>query len=181
MHKPETILAAASIAFRDEGVSVTTARIAEAAGVSNGTLFNYFPTKQDLIDALYLWLKSDLAEAIGEIDPQQSPRSQMHLIWDRWLTWTRAHPDRHGVMQLLHRSGLVDESVQAEANRLFHVPTRVLADARAVGLFVDLPTIYLAELMEQHLGQAAAAGLDGASRELAFDVMWNGITTQSRH
>ena len=64
-HKPEVILAAALSVFREEGVHVSTARIASAAGVSNGSLFNYFPTKQALIDDLYVWIKTDLAAAAG--------------------------------------------------------------------------------------------------------------------
>ena len=63
-HKPETILAAALSLFRSEGVNVSTARIAKQAGVSNGTLFNYFPTKQALIDALYVSIKTELAAAV---------------------------------------------------------------------------------------------------------------------
>ena len=67
-HKPEAILAAALRCSAKEGVHVSTARIASAAGVSNGSLFNYFPTKQALIDDLYVWIKIDLAAAAGEFD-----------------------------------------------------------------------------------------------------------------
>jgi AcrR family transcriptional regulator len=175
-HSREMILAAASLAFRDEGVNATTAQIAKAAKVSNGTLFNYYPTKQSLIDALYVWLKEDLSMAIDTIEPTMPPRSQMHLIWERWLAWARDHPDRHAVIHLLHGSGLASDSAHSEANQHFQVPARVLVDAQAAGLFVDLPTIYLVELMEQQLDHAATSKLDARSNELAFDVMWNGIT-----
>jgi AcrR family transcriptional regulator len=175
-HSRDSILAAASIAFRDAGVSATTAQIAKAANVSNGTLFNYYPTKQSLIDALYVWLKEDLATAIDSIEPTLPPRSQLHLIWDRWLAWARSHPDRHAVIHLLHRAGLASDAAHTEANQHFAVPARVLADAQAAGLFVALPTMYLVEIMEQQLDLAAASELDGRSEQLAFDVMWNGIT-----
>ena len=178
-HSRETILAAASLAFRDEGVSATTAQIAKAANVSNGTLFNYYPTKQSLIDALYVWLKEDLAKAIDTIEPTMPSRSQLHLIWERWLTWAKDHPDRHAVIHLLHRSGLASDAARSEANQHFHVPARVLADAQAAGLFVDLPTMYLVEIMEQQLDHAATSKLDTRAEELAFDVMWNGITSNA--
>jgi hypothetical protein len=47
------ILAATPTLFHQEGIGVSTGRIARATGVSNRTLFNYFPTKQVLIDALH--------------------------------------------------------------------------------------------------------------------------------
>jgi len=86
-HTPNDILAAALTLFRDEGVSVSTARIAKAAGVSNGTLFNYFPTKQALIDALYTSIKSELAEALVTIPAEGSIEARMRLLWDRWFAW----------------------------------------------------------------------------------------------
>jgi AcrR family transcriptional regulator len=178
-HSRESILAAVSIAFRDAGVSATTAQIAKAANVSNGTLFNYYPTKQSLIDALYVWLKKDLAEAIDSIEPTLPPRSQMHLIWDRWLAWAQNHPDRHAVIRLLHGAGLASDAAHTDANQYFAVPARALADAQAAGVFVDLPTMYLVEIMEQQIDLAAASGLDSRAEQIAFDVMWNGITNSS--
>lgn len=48
----EWILEAAARVFRREGFDATTNRIAEAAGVSIGTLYEYFPNKQSLLAAL---------------------------------------------------------------------------------------------------------------------------------
>jgi hypothetical protein len=44
---------------------------------------------------------------------------------------------------------------------------------------VDLPTMYLVEIMEQQIDLAAASGLDSRAEQIAFDVMWNGITNSS--
>ena len=53
-HKRSAIIAAAVTLIDREGVGISTARVAAEAGVSNGTLFNYFPTKQALIDSVYV-------------------------------------------------------------------------------------------------------------------------------
>jgi AcrR family transcriptional regulator len=58
-HKEETrekILAAALELFRKKGIAATTTReISRKAGIAEGTLFNYFETKEDL--ALYFFQK----------------------------------------------------------------------------------------------------------------------------
>ena len=48
----EWILAGAARVFRAEGFGATTNRIAHAAGVSIGTLYEYFPNKESLLVAL---------------------------------------------------------------------------------------------------------------------------------
>lgn len=54
-HKKERILLTALKLFAEQGFRETsTAQIARKAGVANGTLFHYFPTKDDLIDTLFL-------------------------------------------------------------------------------------------------------------------------------
>jgi hypothetical protein len=43
---------------------------------------------------------------------------------------------------------------------------------------VDLPLEYLAALIPHHLDEAVASGLDDRQADVAFDVLWNGMTTR---
>lgn len=178
-HKPETILAAALSVFFEEGVNVSTARIAEAAGVSNGTLFNYFPTKQALIDALYMSIKNDLADAAGEFDDTDAIERRMRQVWDRWFGWAREHRQAHFVVNLLHQAGLASTEAQLAGNAAIAGPVSVLDDAVKSGLLVDLPLDYLGALIQHHLDQAIASELDDRQSEIAFHVLWNGITQKT--
>ena len=178
-HKPETILAAACSLFHQEGVGVSTARIAKAAGVSNGTLFNYFPTKQALIDALYVSIKSDLGQAVGVLDSDQSIEQRMRQVWDRWLGWSQANPEDHHVVRLLHGARLAGEQAQIEGMAALQAAIDLLNDALADGALVDLPLDYLAGLIEQQLDQAVLAQLSGRQVDIAFAVLWNGISSPS--
>ncbi|WP_019926339.1 TetR/AcrR family transcriptional regulator [Nocardia sp. BMG111209] len=71
----ELVLRAAGEMFAEHGVDVAMADIARHAGVSNGTLYNRFPTRQDLIDAVFLDRLETLAvladQAAAEPDPWQ--------------------------------------------------------------------------------------------------------------
>ncbi len=175
-HKPETILAAAVEVFLQHGVSVSTAKVAKAAGVSNGTLFNYFPTKQDLIDQLYISLKREMVDSIGLIDHQQPLPDQLRLIWKQWFDWARSHRDAHQVMNLLHQSGLASADAQAEGARLFAPIGDVMMAAERSSLFIDLPMDYLGSIVQLHLDQAVAHELTDEQVATAFDALWKGIT-----
>ena len=52
----EWILEGAARVFRAEGFDATTNRIAATAGVSIGTLYEYFPNKESLLVALAAYL-----------------------------------------------------------------------------------------------------------------------------
>ena len=67
------LLEAAARVFRAEGYGATTNRIAKAAGVSVGTLYEYFPNKEALLLALaerhVLEAESSIGAALKEREP----------------------------------------------------------------------------------------------------------------
>jgi len=179
-HTPNDILAAALTLFRDEGVSVSTARIAKAAGVSNGTLFNYFPTKQALIDALYTSIKSELAEALVTIPAEGSIEARMRLLWDRWFAWARENRSSYDVMNLLYQANLASPEAQKAGIEAIEGAASALTEAMNRGILVDLPLEYLEGLIQHQLDQAVVSELDDDQASVAFDVLWNGITRSPR-
>lgn len=74
----DTILEAAARVFDEEGMSATTNRIAERAGVSVGSLYQYFPNKQALLHELAL-RHIDRAEASFAATLQQVRASRPSL------------------------------------------------------------------------------------------------------
>ena len=174
----EEILDVATAVIDTQGIGVSTAKIVAAAGVSNGTLFHYFPTKQALLDALYLYLKADLAAALGELDPASEPGERAALIWQRWCRWARAHPERHRVARLLHAAELVDPEALDEAAALFAPIDAVFVDARTSGDLVDMPLEYLAATIQAHLELAIDSDLTPDQQATAFAMAWASITTR---
>jgi AcrR family transcriptional regulator len=57
------ILNAATRTIFVRGLGASTAGIAKEAGVATGSLFNYFDTKTDLLNELYLELKREIVSA----------------------------------------------------------------------------------------------------------------------
>jgi len=63
--KRNAILDAATRVIAVEGVSAPTAKIAKLARVAEGTLFTYFNNKDELLNELYLQLKTELRETLA--------------------------------------------------------------------------------------------------------------------
>src|SRR3984957_15578674 len=92
------------------GVSATTAKIAKGAGVAEGTLFTYFATKDDLLNRLYLELKTDLRDAMMTGYPAgKSLVDRNRHVWDRFVGWGSAHPLKRRAMRQLAVSDRITE------------------------------------------------------------------------
>lgn len=167
------IIAAAIPLFLTDGVSVPTARIAKAAGVSNGSLFNAFPTKQDLIDAIYLRTKIDMFDAMP--DPSGGPldRAHLHQNWQAYLTWARNAPQDHKVMHLLRDAGLASETVTAQVDEMAAPYAQALSHALEGGV-IRGPTLgYVSDLIFAQIDLVIDHTLTGADEALAFDMLCN--------
>ena len=69
----EAIAAAAMALFAERGFdAVTVAEVAQAADVSTATVFNYFPTKEDLVYSRFEAFEEALLAAIRERPPEES-------------------------------------------------------------------------------------------------------------
>src|ERR1700722_18842928 len=109
--KRAAILEAATEAVAVLGVSAPTAKIANGAGVAEGTLFTYFPSKDELLNRLYLELKMDLRDAMMTGYPAgKSLIDRSRHVWDRYIGWGSAHPlKRRAVRQLAVSDRITEE------------------------------------------------------------------------
>ena len=106
--KRNAILNAATQAVAALGIGASTAGIAKGAGVAEGSLFTYFSTKDELLNQLYLHLKSEFRMMLitgypGDADVKERCR---HL-WDRSIDWGAASPAKRKAMRQLAVSGKI--------------------------------------------------------------------------
>ena len=87
--KKTAIMEAALKLFTERGFHGTsTAEISKEAGVATGTLFNYFPTKEDLINSLYFEVKGQLSQNMGkELEAQSTLQDKFRKIWSNLIEW----------------------------------------------------------------------------------------------
>ena len=180
--KRAAILAAAGQVFAARGVGAATSAISTAAGVAEGSLFTYFKTKDDLLNALYREIKLELADAMMSGFPRKmSVRYRLQHVWNQYVEWGVANPTAHRVLKQIEVwGGLTKESKTAGFTPFAEIQT-MAEDAVAQGLFHDLPRSFIAasmsalaettmEFMRQDPTRAEMYRLSG------FEMLWAGIT-----
>ncbi len=87
--KRTAIMEAALKLFTERGFHGTsTAQISKEAGIATGTLFTYFPTKEDLINSLDFEVKGQLSQSMGdEIKAQSTFQDTLRNIWSNLIKW----------------------------------------------------------------------------------------------
>ena len=118
--KRSAILSAATEIVAVEGVEAATARIARAAGVAEGTVFTYFPTKDALLNELYLTIKSSVAEAVLAGQPGRGDVTVgLRAIWTNYIRWGIEHAAERRAMVQLGVSGRLTAETRALALQSF--------------------------------------------------------------
>lgn len=73
--------------------------VSEAAGVSRGTLYRYFPTKGDLLAALVDYERGRFIEALESAVESEPGSGQLDLVLDFIVSYLREHPALDRLLQ----------------------------------------------------------------------------------
>ncbi|WP_180898413.1 TetR/AcrR family transcriptional regulator [Martelella soudanensis] len=180
--KRKAILDAAERLVAETGTGVSTAKIARAAGVAEGTVFVYFETKSMLMNALLGTLEAELAAAFSVGSrPGDGGRGDIRHVWDRLIAWGSAHPAKWRALKRLKVSEYITEASRREMDALFGELIAMLAETirRHAGdaIAPDYAGVVLNALAEVTFERIAAE--PDRSRhytDLGFNFFWNGIT-----
>jgi AcrR family transcriptional regulator len=180
--KRNAILSAATTVFAERGVGAATAAISRAAGVAEGTLFTYFKTKDELINALYREIKLELADAMMSDFPRRaSVRERFQHVWDRYVQWGITNPMQHNALQqIMVWGGLTEESRRAGIAPFLEIE-KVAQAAVAEHVFLDRPLDFIAATMSA-LAETTiqfmrrSPGQAGMYRTAGFEMLWAAIT-----
>nr|WP_314419206.1 TetR/AcrR family transcriptional regulator [uncultured Erwinia sp.] len=127
--KRTAILDAALRIIASQGLGATTSLMAKEAGVSTGSLFTYFPDKLTLLNQLYLHIKSEVASALLEGFPlQKSIREKSFHVWQSYIRWACANPEKRSTLQQLSVSRSVTEETRRQSSDMFDAVNQMLAE-----------------------------------------------------
>ena len=128
----ETLLDAAAAAFVTSGVDVPVRDIAAKAGVGVGTIYRHFPTRADLIVAVY----RHQVEACAEAGPALLANSSTpHAALTQWIDlFVDFLVTKHGLAEALQSDNAAFETLHAYfLDRLVPVCAQLLDAAAAAG------------------------------------------------
>jgi len=181
--KRNAILDAATRVFAERGLTAApTSEISKEAGVAEGTLFTYFKTKDDLMNALYREIKLELADAMMSGFPRKkSVRTRLQHVWDGYVNWGVTNSEQRKVLAQLLVSGVLSkESIEAGSAPFVEMQNMIRNAMGQHILRADLPT----ELISKVMGALAEATMDlmvskpamaKKYRDGGFEIYWAGI------
>lgn len=115
--------------------------VAEAAGVSRGTLYYHFRTKDDLFRfAFHHGMELHAAYLRERVDEVDDPRARLDALVDAFVDFYSEHRDftRVAIVQATIAGASGDLAPLAMLAEVADVAASVLDDARAAGLLQDL-------------------------------------------
>lgn len=182
--KRERFLQAALALFVKNGVTNTsTSAIAKKAGTAAGTLFLYFPTKQDLIHTLVLEIGLEQSESIkARLNPSLSVRETFTAIWEGSLDWFLDHYLAYQYIRQVRDSGIIAPEVVAESEPFFDYYFQAIQRGLAEDQIKPYPLELVGSLLYQSV--VAVMNLIGSNPDpeiratyiqAGFDIFWDGI------
>jgi AcrR family transcriptional regulator len=179
--KRNAILTAATRIFAERGLSAPTSAISKAAGVAEGTLFTYYASKDELVNALYREIKLELADAMMSGFPRRlSVRSRLQHVWDSFLDWGMKNPDQQRVLKQIEVwSGLTAASKRAGSAPFVEIES-MAEEAVKDRVIEDLPR-HLIRVMMSAMVEATLECMRqlprqaGVYRRSGFEMLWEGL------
>jgi AcrR family transcriptional regulator len=169
----EKLVSAAREAFAEDGTSASLEDIARRAQVGIGTLYRHFPTRQHLLEAVYL----DEVEAICRSAADLSDLAP----WDALVTWLRQFVGFAATKRALAQEMLGTIGSDAEVFKTCRVAIssagdELLGRAQAAGAVrADASFIDIARL----LGGIASIDSDPEQIERILDIVIDGLRYQA--
>lgn len=140
MNKKEMILHAALELLAERGVHATPmTEIAKVAHTGMGTIYNYYPNKEVLINSIYVYIKKEEAKAFEKVDINLPIKKQFSQFYKTIILYFIDNPLHFKFMEQLQASPIItaeSKKIGAEAMRsILHLMEKGQAD----GIIKDIP------------------------------------------
>lgn len=182
MDKKEKILQAALQLFITIGFDGTsTSKILAEADVSNGTLFHYFKTKEELINKLFLKVKSDYREYIlSNMKSSENTKGKIFEFWSTCLEYIFNNPESIAFYDMFSSSPYIDKLTIEEASRGFDFFDPMIIEGIANKSLTDAPVELISGYIYASINSFRYYTQNNPDqgdeyKELAFKMLWRSI------
>jgi AcrR family transcriptional regulator len=166
----EKVLAAAREAFAEGGESTALEQIARRAGVGIGTLYRHFPSRQALLEALYLDEVEEVSRSAAELEDAE-PWEALSGWFERLIGYIATKQAlAHELLNYLDRDAKLFKVSRAS---LFEAGEPLLTRAQEAG--VVRPDVDIAEVIQMVMGIAKIPAADPAQNQHILRVAIDGL------
>ncbi|MEI6856781.1 TetR/AcrR family transcriptional regulator [Psychrilyobacter sp.] len=117
--KRKIIIEIATKLFVERGFHGTpTSLIAKEVGIATGTLFNYFKTKDILINEIFMEIKREQKENIlKDLDGAKTSKMKLKKIWNNLIVWGIENPEERKFINYFSNSNFISDDTRTEINK----------------------------------------------------------------
>lgn len=127
MSKKEAILSAALELLVEKGVHNTPmSQVAKAAGTGMGTIYNYFPNKEVLINEIYLEIKAEEEALFLNVDTSKPIKTQFINYMTVLLGFYKSNSSYFQFMEQLKASPIITEENKKKGGKTVDMVTVLL-------------------------------------------------------
>ena len=188
LEKRQKIIETAMILFNEYGYHATpTSKIAKKAKVSVGTLFNYFQTKEELIEAIYVHIKlHSKAKFLELLEEKNNDHDSLLSMWNAIIIWGVEFPEEFKYLELFCHSPFkntyrTEQSLDAYKKFQHQIlravtPTTVSHDYPDFVLqYIDNSIHAATRYLLQHPEENQALFIQSA-----FELLWKGLSYEAK-
>jgi AcrR family transcriptional regulator len=179
------LLDAAALVFAESGLGAPTSLISSTAKVSEGSLFTYFKTKEELVNEVYRDIRLRLGDAVMRDFPRRgSVRERLEHVWSAYITWGTENPVARKALKLVSMSHVITSAVRAESSVLFAEVERLQRDAVEQKKVQQLPS----QMVDHALKALAEMTMDLIEKDpkqaaplqkAGFQMLWGALTSKT--
>lgn len=181
--KRQHIIETAMSMFDEYGFHNTpTSKIAKRAGISVGTLFNYFPTKEDLIESIYQSIKAHTKEYfLSNLDGSKDDYELLRDLYTSIVIWGLENPREFKFVGLFTNSPFQnlkkDKTVTEPYSDLQDRISRILLTSNMCTSSKDFTIVYMNSAVRATTDYLLENEVLNESTFInsAFDLFWNGF------
>ena len=159
--------------------------IAKRAGVSAGTIYIYYPNKDEMLQSIFLEIKSMLHDAMmAAAKSGASSEDCIRLMWFALFRFILEHPDMFAFHEAVSAEKILSSDQREDVVRMAGDVHRVLRAAVNDGTLKDIPidglvSLLIAPATSLARRMLASGSQDGEVAEQVFQAIWIGIAKPS--
>jgi TetR/AcrR family transcriptional regulator, repressor of fatR-cypB operon len=181
--KVEQIFEATLKLVKEKGVAgITMSEIAKEAGLATGTLYIYFNSKTDLINALFTTCRKASANVyFKNYDAEKPFKIGFKTIWQNLIKYRVENFDQAIFLEQCYHSPYISETTKDITRKLFQPLFKLMERGKEEGLIKNMDTFLLLTYMVGTINEMvkhvhySGKKLSKPVIENMFNLCWDGL------